>query len=353
MIMLALAYWLGPVLIPALLAVFIAILLEPLVRGLMQFRWPRTLASATVVSGFIVLWALAFFILWQFINDFTTDLPLYSSKIKELLAVLTRNFREFDVPTFWPAGDPTVQKVELVDSRPLWTQYLVGGMGSLFEVLTLIFLVPLLVLYLLIDKENLLESFNELTGQYYYLPKLNLELPRMLRAFFSVNLLTALLLIVIHGTALRLLQFDHWQALAVVTGVASLLPFVGVPLAIAFPFLQGLLQFENFYPFVVIATVIGVAHFIANNIFLPNLIGTRININNVALLIGILFWSWLWGAMGFVLAIPMTALAKILFESNPSTYSIANLLAAQPQYMVPGRRKRARPSSQTVTEGAL
>lgn len=350
-ITLGLAFWLGPVIIPFLLAVFIAILLDPMVRLLMRRKWPRTLASATVVSGFVILWIIAVFGLYRFATDFTAELPTYTAKVKELLLQSSQNFKEFDLGNIWPASHAKIQKVEIVDGRPLWTQILVGGMGSFFEVLTLIFLVPLLVMYLLIDRENLLESFNELMGQYYYLPKLNSDLPHMLRAFFSVNLITALVLILVHGIALRILGFDHWQALAVVTGVLSLLPFIGVPLAIGFPFLQGVLQFDSFYPFLSIAVVIGVTHFLTNSILLPNLMGARTNINNVALLVGILFWSWLWGAMGFLLAIPMTALAKILLESNPSTYAIANLLAAKPHYMVPGRRKSVPINSQAVSEG--
>jgi predicted PurR-regulated permease PerM len=70
---------------------------------------------------------------------------------------------------------------------------------------------------------------------------------------------------------------------------------------------------------------------VSANILIPKFIGSRVKIGPVAATIGILFWGWLWGAIGLLLAIPLTALIKVVADCHPSMLHISNLLAETPR----------------------
>jgi hypothetical protein len=64
---------------------------------------------------------------------------------------------------------------------------------------------------------------------------------------------------------------------------------------------------------------------------IPKIIGSRVSIGPVAATAGILFWGWLWGLIGILLAVPLTALVKIVADCHPSLIHISNLLAESPR----------------------
>jgi len=227
-----------------------------------------------------------------------------------------------------------VQKVEIVQTYPAWFGFILAGFGSIFEVFSVAIFVPLLLFYFLFDKENLVESANAILGESLYLPTLNSELPAMIRAFFSANIVTVIGLIATHAVAFYVLGFENWLPLAIITGFLNILPIVGAPLAIVVPVGMGSLGVGAPFPYIGVVVATMFLHFIFNNFVLPVLIGSKININTASLAIGLLFWSWLWGGIGFLIAIPMTALIKIFLESNSSTIAIANLMAARPMALL-------------------
>jgi predicted PurR-regulated permease PerM len=76
-------------------------------------------------------------------------------------------------------------------------------------------------------------------------------------------------------------------------------------------------------------------HVISANYLIPKIIGSRVNIGPAAATAGILFWGWLWGLMGILLAVPLTALVKIVADSHPSLIHLSNLLAEDPRPVSP------------------
>jgi hypothetical protein len=74
-----------------------------------------------------------------------------------------------------------------------------------------------------------------------------------------------------------------------------------------------------------------VLHLVSANLLIPRFIGSRVNIGPVAATVGMLFWSWVWGAVGLLLAVPLTAFVKLVADCNPSLIHIPNLLAETPR----------------------
>jgi hypothetical protein len=71
-------------------------------------------------------------------------------------------------------------------------------------------------------------------------------------------------------------------------------------------------------------------HLLSANLLIPKLIGSRVNIGPVAATVGMLFWSWLWGGIGLLLAVPLTAFVRLVADCHPVPLPISNLLAERP-----------------------
>ena len=98
------------------------------------------------------------------------------------------------------------------------------------------------------------------------------------------------------------------------SGFLSLVPYLGVILAIIAPLVVGLGQLESSQLLIIALTVLGL-HLLGLNVLYPKFLGSRLQLNPLAVTIALLFWGWLWGAVGLILAIPITAAMKIIFDN--------------------------------------
>jgi predicted PurR-regulated permease PerM len=97
------------------------------------------------------------------------------------------------------------------------------------------------------------------------------------------------------------------------SGFLSLVPYMGVLLAMAPPIFVGLGHMNSGDVLVVVVTVLGL-HLIALNVLYPKFLGNRLQLNPLAVTMALLLWGWLWGAIGLLLAIPITGAMKIVFD---------------------------------------
>lgn len=111
----------------------------------------------------------------------------------------------------------------------------------------------------------------------------------------------------------------------------NLLPFVGLVLALAVPLAAAILQFNTAGPYIVITLTILFLHVVSANLLVPRFIATRVSIGPVAATVGMLFWGWLWGVMGLLLAVPLTAFIKLVADLHPSLGHLSNVLALTPR----------------------
>jgi predicted PurR-regulated permease PerM len=173
----------------------------------------------------------------------------------------------------------------------------------------------------------------------------------MVRGFALGNLVIGALMAAITVAVLLGLNLQGALPLGIASGILNLVPFVGALLAAALPLLGATLQFSTAGPYVIILVTVIALHIISANFLVPKFIGSRVNIGPVAATMGMLFWGWMWGIMGILLAVPLTAFVKLVADCHPSMIHISNLLAETPQPVsrwaqfgeaIPFFRKRAR-----------
>jgi predicted PurR-regulated permease PerM len=94
------------------------------------------------------------------------------------------------------------------------------------------------------------------------------------------------------------------------------------------PLFIGLKQYHSVAPYLGIVAVLTVFHIVTANLLIPALIGWRVRLNALAVTVSLLFWGWLWGAMGLILAIPIMAVFKVVCDHVERLQPIGRWLSA-------------------------
>jgi len=135
----------------------------------------------------------------------------------------------------------------------------------------------------------------------------------MIRSFMVGNLLIGIFMGTVSTIMFGILQFPFFYFVGFISGFLSLIPYLGVLLAMALPAFVGIGHVESAAVVGALVTVAGL-HLIALNVLYPKFLGNRLQLNPLTVTIALLVWGWLWGAVGLVLAIPITAAMKIVFD---------------------------------------
>jgi predicted PurR-regulated permease PerM len=333
-IVVSFAFFASSLCITVLLAGFLAILVDPIPTGLARWQLSRSFSSALVVLTGMLLFGLLIYVSYDKTSELVDDMPEYARRIRDALKPLSQNIEKvqqsagnLDAPPSSPKKVPEVR----VRSAPTWPSYLIRGVGSVWGAIIVGGIVPFLTFFMLVRKSHLYSWLSTTFGAKTDIPLFVSRLSRMVRGFALGNLLAGSVLAAITVAVLLLLHLQGAMPLGIASGFLNLIPFFGVIAATLVPILPALLQFHTPGPFAIICVTVVALHFFSANFLIPKFIGSRVNIGPVAATVGMLFWGWLWGLMGVLLAVPLTASVKLIADCHPSLIHISNLLAETPR----------------------
>jgi predicted PurR-regulated permease PerM len=317
-----------------LLAAFLAICVDPLVTRL-EAVLPRPFAASLVLIIGMLFVGSMMYLFYGKAADFVDLLPEYAEKIHKQMEPLANKIQKAqeDAGKLNPA--PAAKRVPEVRIRETtsWTSYLARGVGSVGGAVVIAGVVPFLVFFMLVRKEHIYTWLLNTFGAKTDMPLFVTRVSRMVRGFVGGNLVVGSILAALTVGVLLTLRLPGAVAIGVASGLLNLIPFAGIILAAAVPLLAATLQYSTAGPFLIIGGTVVALHLVSANLLIPKFIGSRVNIGPVAATVGMLFWSWVWGAVGLLLAVPLTAFVKLVADCNPSLIHISNLLAETPRPM--------------------
>jgi predicted PurR-regulated permease PerM len=121
---------------------------------------------------------------------------------------------------------------------------------------------------------------------------------------------------------------DYPILTGIASGLLNMVPYIGAVMAWLPAFIIALAKWNTIGQFVLIAVMLTIIHVLAINLVAPKLVGRRVRLNAVAITIALLFWGWVWGGMGLVLAIPITAALRVICDHTESWKPIGRWLSA-------------------------
>jgi len=327
-------YFASSICITVVLAGFLAILFDPVVVTLEKMHLPRSLAAAAIVLAGVGLIGLLGYLFYGRAMSFAEELPVYASKVQQTIEPISRKIQDLQQSAGSLTNDahPTkkVPEVRLQES-PTWPDYLVRGVGSVWGVLIIAGVVPFLTFFMLCTKNQMAIRMNGLFSSRIDAARFITNLNQMIRGFVAGNLIVGSVMAVATTLVLWGIGIQGAIPLGIASGLLNLLPFLGLIVSLALPLAAALLQFNTPGPYIVITLTVLFLHVVSANLLIPKFIANRVSIGPVAATVGILFWGWLWGVMGLLLAVPLTAFVKLVADLHPSLCHLSNMLALTPR----------------------
>ncbi|MFZ0415449.1 MAG: AI-2E family transporter, partial [Candidatus Acidiferrales bacterium] len=219
--------------------------------------------------------------------------------------------------------------VAIAESHPV-RDALLAQVGSLYTAIFAATFVPFLVFFMLVAKRKIWHTTMELFPvKERTRVKLALsEVSNMLRSYVVGTAVVALILIIASWVFFWAIGLDFPFLTALASGLANIVPYIGLVIAWLPPLIIGMKHFHAVGPFLGICAMLGFFHLMAANYLLPAFIGRRVHLNAVSVTIALLFWGWLWGAMGLLLAIPITGVIKVVCDHVEGWEPIGRWLGA-------------------------
>jgi predicted PurR-regulated permease PerM len=314
------------VIIPLLVAGFLAYLMDPLVSLLRRLRVP-VLASVTIAAVLYLSVFLVFgWILYQSAMDFARAFPVYQRGLVELFRDLLLRLQN--------AANTLIglEPLEGLQKLPV-SSILLSTLRSVANGLLEFAIVFLFALMILAGKygmaRKLLRAFPHKRAK-----KIVLVLQRIdvdLRKYIGVKSLASLLVGLGTGAVLALFRVDFAIVLGFLTIILNFVPYLGSIICLVLPFLLAVVQFGSLgRPLWILACLLVIDNFVAY-LFEPKVLGMRLNMSVPVIFLSLLLWGSLWGAPGILLAVPLTTSLKIIMEDIPGLQHFSLLLEKAPR----------------------
>ncbi len=303
------------IIIPFLMALLFSILLSPVIKFLKsKLRFPHILAVMIAVLLFVIFIAgILTFISFQ-ISDFASDW----SKIQENIKIHIANIQGFIKEKF--NISETVQKEYLdqaADSSLKSGKGMIGSTLSGFsDIIGTMIIIPIYMFLILLYKTHFLKFLAKLFNKNHH-EKLQEILNQVKCAINSYLVGLCLQLITVSALTsigLMIVGVKYAVLLGVITGLLNLIPYVGILFAYIISIMATLTGTPDMNIIIGVIIVNIVVQFIDNNILVPMVVSSKVEINALVSIIGIIVGGSLAGISGMFLAIPYIAILKVIFD---------------------------------------
>jgi predicted PurR-regulated permease PerM/methanogenic corrinoid protein MtbC1 len=348
------------VLIPLALALLISFILTPLVQGLQQFRLGRVPAVLIVVLLVFGGMAAVAWTMGRQVVDLAETLPKYEQNIrakaaslrgggssmltaakksvehlKEELGVGGSSSPTAPAPRLTgkpqtPGGVPVAVTVVEPPLSPI--AVLRVAVSPLLGPLGTAGLVLIFVIFMLIRREDMRDRLLRLSGE----GRLNVTTQALDEAAHRVSRYLLMQSLVNTGTAvavgvgLLLIGVPNALLWGLLAGILRFIPYVGPWVAASLPVLMSLAVFPGWLqPALALGLFLGI-ELISNNFVEPLLYGAETGISTIGILVAAVFWTWLWGPVGLLLATPLTVCVVVLGRYVPQLRFLNVLLGDEP-----------------------
>ena len=315
-------YYASSVVITLICSILIASVLDPGVRLMENYRVPRWLASLIMVLLMLTVAYLVIYVIYDRSQAFYDSMPRLMQRLKQVTAhiqLTAHNIQQSTQTIMPPSQESNLPTVRLQQESP-YEQFLLRGIGSVYAFMVTVMFIPFLVFFMLTSKNRLWEVSLNLfpIKRRQQAEDVIHAIARMLRQFVVGNLFVGLISACIITPVFALIHLQYALLMGPLAALLSLVPYIGVALGILPPLMVGLMQYDTTGPFIAIGVSVAVVHFVAVNVLTPKLVGQRVNLNALSVTIAMMFWSWLWGGFGLILAVPITAAIKAVCDNVES-----------------------------------
>jgi predicted PurR-regulated permease PerM len=335
-------YWGQGVLIPVALAGLLAFLLSPVVNAINRWGAGRATSVLVVVLLAFCLAGGVGWVLFRQLASLADELPQYSAHIRQRVSDLRGLSKGGSVEKVQRTLTEVVGEMQKVEPKPPADRpipvivqppsSLLARLPGLLDVLAATGVVTVLVIFMLFERQDLRDRLIRLVGYRRVTVTtraLDEATARITRYLLMQSIINGSFGIAL-GIALFLLGIPYAALWGVLAGALRFIPYVGATIAMLLPTALALAVFPGWSrPLLTIAVFLAL-ELTAYMVLEPWLYGQSAGVSPVALLVAVIFWTWLWGSVGLLLATPLTVCLIVLSKHLPSMGFLVLLMGDDP-----------------------
>jgi predicted PurR-regulated permease PerM len=305
------------IVVPFLLSLFLAIILSPAYNYFKNKGLNESFALIVVISVFTIFLALVIKLLGSSLNEFSSNMDFYQQQLIKYFRSLENYSESIGIEL------PIYEFANVINSKQAmqFATNILQGMGSMFtNGLVILFT----LMFMLLESNHFLEKISysdDLKGSVDHIKEIatNIKHYMVLKAIISLG--TGVFIWV----ALIIVGTDYAFLWAVLAFMLNFIPNIGSIIAAVPAVLLTLVQLGGFSA-VIVAVIYAFVNIIIGSVVEPKVMGKGLGLSTLVVFLSLLFWGWLLGAVGMLLSIPLTIMAKIALDVNENTRWIAVLL---------------------------
>jgi predicted PurR-regulated permease PerM len=336
------------VLIPIVLGVLISYALMPIMTSLTRLHAPPAVAAAVAVTVFVGSIGVGAYTLSDEALSIVASVPEAAKRIRErvaahrnektgaLLTQVQQAAKEIEktaevatktADEFRPRD--VVQRVQIVEPAFRASDYIwiggVGLVGFVGQFAVIMFLVYFLLVTGDLYKRKLVKIAGPLSKKKLTLQILD-EINAQIENFIKVQVFTSLIVAILTGAALWWFGVANYAMWGLLAGLFNSIPYLGPVVVTAGLAVVAFMQFNDVMKTIYVCGVAFVITTLEGFLLTPALMGRAARMNPVAIFVGLLFWSWVWGVWGTVLAVPMLMMVKTFCDHVEGLQGVGELL---------------------------
>lgn len=305
------------ILLPFILAIIITYLINPLVKVLESRQFPRTVAiliiylALSVFTGLIIFYAMPE--LFRELNKFALNIPAYMHSFEAMFDGIQKYYQRFGLPDgIRQVFDERIMQLQRL--LVVLVRQTLSGIMNLFSSLLSFIIAPFFAFYLLRDLANIKEGLLGIIPNTYRTEILALlrDVDDVLSKFVRGHLTVCLIIGVFTGLGMALIGVDFAFVIGLIAGITDLIPyfgpFIGAVPAIALAVLKS--KTTVLYAILVIIVV----QQLEAQIVTPKIMGNSLGLHPLLIIFILLAGGELYGIVGMLLALPVTAVFKVIFN---------------------------------------
>lgn len=308
----AVMYIAKSIIIPIVFATIIAIVLHPVVNLFVRIRINRILAiTLTLFLSFLLIAAFGTLLFSQ-ASTFAESLPNLADKFTDIL----------NQTVIYISGHFNLSHREITEWITKTKNELIGKLeigqtiANVGSVVALFFLIPVYVFMILFYQSLLIEFFRRVFGKRHR-NKVNTiinQIKTLIQRYLVGLLIETAMISVMYTVGLLILGIDYAIILGLIGALLNLIPYLGAIMAASMPMIIAInTKSSPWFALLVLALYLFI-QFIDNNYIVPKIVASKVKINALASIISIIVFGALWGIQGMLIAIPLTAIAKLIFD---------------------------------------
>jgi predicted PurR-regulated permease PerM len=326
-------YLFRPILLPFLVGMAAAYLLDPAADRLQRMGLRRTAATLVIsVSFFLAIVLVLLLLLPTFVAqglELARELPDYLERLRDRLLPHLSSIAS------WASIELDLSAEGLL--QRYWSQtmnILINAIGGLLQsgiallnLVSLLFVTPIVTFYMLRDWDRMVARIAT-TVPPDYLPtvrRLALEVDEVLAGFIRGQGLVCLFLALFYALGLWLVGLRYGLIIGLLTGFFSFIPYLGMAIGACVGLAVAAFQFQDLVGVALVAAVFAVGQFIEGNLISPRVVGDRIHLHPVWIIFAVLAGTVLFGLLGTLLAVPVAGMLGVLVRFGLQQYRASAL----------------------------